>query len=460
MASMAIICTNQAQFQKNMARPMKHHPISLPCLALLLIAFSMTKFRITESAGFTIDLIHRDSFQSPSLYSSSERVKNALQRSFNCVKSLLHDHTSQSPSTEIVPDRGEYLMKISLGTPGFETLAIADTGSDLTWIQCKPCTKCFKQKSPIFDPQGSSTYKAVPCNSVECDALPTTSCDGSKDTCVYTIMYGDSSFSKGDIAVETVTLGSTSSENVSIANVTIGCGHLDQGTFGAGSSGIVGLGGGKASLITQMGGLIEGRFSYCLVPFLGESSGPSKMNFGENAIVSGASVVSTPLVPKSPTTFYFLTLEGMSVGKQRLDIVSEDDDDGFRSSQEGNIIIDSGTTLTFLPEGLYYQVITAVRSQMTLREVSDPQGLLKLCYLWRSDGIPKVPEITAHFRGADVKLKYINTFVKTGRMSLCLAFAPANRYAIYGNLAQMNFLVGYDLEKRTVSFKPSVCSKA
>ncbi|KAL6493914.1 hypothetical protein OROGR_031823 [Orobanche gracilis] len=45
-------------------------------------------------------------------------------------------------------------------------------------------------------------------------------------------------------------------------------------------------------------------------------------------------------------------------------------------------------------------------------------------------------------------------------MSLCLAFAPASRYAIYGNLAQMDFLVGYDLEKRTVSFKPSVCSEA
>ncbi|KAL6493913.1 hypothetical protein OROGR_031822 [Orobanche gracilis] len=357
-----------------MARLMKHHPISLPCLALLLIAFFMPKFHITESAGFTIDLIHRDSFLSPSLYSSFERVKNALQRSFNRVKSLLHDHTPQSPSTEIVPDRGEYLMKISLGTPGVETLAIADTGSDLTWIQCKPCTKCFKQKSPIFDPQGSSTYKLVPCNSVKCDALPTTSCDGSKDTCVYTIMYGDSSSSKGDIAVETITLGSTSSENVSIGNVTIGCGHLDQGTFGAGSSGIVGLGGGKTSLITQMGGLIP--IALCLF------------------LVSHQ--CRTPLVPKSPTTFYFLTLEGISVGKQRLDLVSEDDD-GLRSSQEGNIIIDSGTTLTFLPEGLYYQVVTAVRRQMTLREISDPQGLLKLCYLSRSDGIPKVPEITAHF---------------------------------------------------------------
>ncbi|GFP88594.1 aspartic proteinase cdr1 [Phtheirospermum japonicum] len=327
-------------------------------------------------------------------------------------------------------------MKFTLGMPGVETLAIADTGSDLTWVQCKPCIKCFKQKSPIFDPQRSSTYKPVPCAS---------------NTCSYTIMYGDNSYSKGNIAIETITLGG----NVSIGNLTIGCGHLDQGTFGAGSSGIVGLGGGKVSLISQMGPSIEGKFSYCLVPFFGESSKPSKMNFGENVVVSGDSVVSTPIVAKSPSTFYFLTLEGITVGSQRLDLNSSSS-----LSSSSNDDDDSGTTLTFLPVDLYYQVITAVRSQMTLREISDPQGLLKLCYFSIRNEIPKVPEITAHFRGADVKLKSVNTFVKTSGMSLCLAFAPASSFAIYGNLAQMNFLVGYDLKKKTVSFKPTVCSKA
>ncbi|GFP88592.1 aspartic proteinase cdr1 [Phtheirospermum japonicum] len=315
-------------------------------------------------------------------------------------------------------------MKFTLGMPGVETLAIADTGSDLTWVQCKPCIKCFKQKSPIFNPQRSSTYKPVPCTSEQCKALPRTSCDSSKNTCSYTIMYGDNSYSKGDIAIETITLGG----NVSIGNLTIGCGHLDQGTFVAGSSGIVGLGGGKVSLISQMGPSIEGKFSYCLVPFFGELSRPSKMNFGENVVVSGDGVVSTPIVAKSPSTFYFLTLEGIT-----------------------------GTTLTFLPVDLYYQVIKAVRSQMTLREISDPQGLLKLCYFSIRNEIPKVPKITVHFRGADVKLKSVNTFVKTSRMSLCLAFAPASSFAIYGNLAQMNFLVGYDLKKKTVSFKTTVC---
>ncbi|KAI3444899.1 hypothetical protein Pfo_001564 [Paulownia fortunei] len=433
-------------------------------LISLIFVISMTRFHVIEAAGFGIDLIHRDSLQLPSPYSSltaSERVRNALQRSFNRVKNLVQDYSPKSASTDIVPDRGEYLMKFSLGTPPVQTLAIADTGSDLTWIQCKPCIRCFKQKSPLFEPKRSSTYKLVSCTSNTCNALPSTSCDSSKGTCSYAITYGDRSYSKGDLATETITLGSTTRGNVSIPRVTIGCGHLDQGTFGAGASGIVGLGGGKVSLITQMGSSIQGKFSYCLVPYLDETARPSKMNFGDHAVVSGAGAASTPIVAKTPNTFYFLTLEGMTVGNQRLDLIlsSSSSSNESKASQQGNIIIDSGTTLTFLPIELYYQVVTAVRSQMTLREISDPQGLLNLCYL-STGGVPRVPEITAHFRGADVKLKSVNTFVKTTQMSLCLAFAPANSLAIYGNLAQLNFLVGYDLEKRTVSFKPTDCGNA
>lgn len=440
---------------------MELHKIPLAC-AILIFVISMPRFHMSEASGFSSDLIHRDSLQSPSLYSSSERVKTALQRSFNRAKNLVQDHSPRSASADIVPDQGEYLMRFSLGTPQVETLAIADTGSDLTWIQCKPCILCFKQKSPLFEPKKSSTYEPVSCTSNTCNALPRTSCNSSNGTCSYTITYGDRSYSRGDVATETITLGSTTRENVSIPNVIIGCGHMDQGTFGAGASGIVGLGGGKVSLIRQMGSSIQGKFSYCLVPYFGKKPKPSKINFGDHAVVSGGAVASTPIVAKTPATFYFLTLEGMTVGNQRLDLASSlsSDDDDSKVSQEGNIIIDSGTTLTFLPTELYYQVETAVKRQMNLREISDPQGLLNLCYFSTGNADEKIPEITAHFKGADVKLKSVNTFIKTSQKSLCLSFAPATSFAIYGNLAQMDFLVGYDLEKKTVSFKPTDCSKA
>lgn len=38
--------------------------------------------------------------------------------------------------------------------------------------------------------------------------------------------------------------------------------------------------------------------------------------------MGGGDAVSTPLVRKSPATFYYLTLEGVSVGTERTEYVS------------------------------------------------------------------------------------------------------------------------------------------
>lgn len=336
-------------------------------------------------------------------------------------------------------------MKFSVGTPPVETFAVADTGSDLTWIQCSPCTNCFHQKAPLFEPTLSSTYKPISCAPVACNNLLATAyCD---DTCRYTIGYGDNSFSNGHLATETITLGS-----VSVPNVIVGCGHNDRGTFGVAASGIVGLGGGKTSLINQIGSLTKGKFSYCLGSYVAY---PSKMSFGDDAVVAGDAVVTTAIVTKSPKTFYYLTLKGISVGNQRIDYYTPAS--SSKEREEGNIIIDSGTTLTFLPTEMYSEVIAAVKGQMKMREMEDPEGLLSLCYY--SSGAAKFPEFVFHLKGADLKLKAGNIFVKTRRNCVCVGLAAASSEAIYGNLAQMDFLVGYDLETMTLSFKPQDCTK-
>ncbi|CAN1233694.1 Probable aspartic protease At2g35615 [Linum perenne] len=261
-------------------------------------------------------------------------------------------------------------MSISLGTPPVPILAIADTGSDVVWTQCKPCPSCYVQNDPLFDPASSSTYQTV--------LFPKT---------------------------------------------LIGCGHNNAGTFSANGSGIVGLGGGSASLVTQIGSSIGYKFSYCLVK-LGEDKLTSTMSFGENAVVSG---VSTPLIsdPTKPT-FYFLNLEGVSVGEKRIPF--QVGSSSFGSSDgKGNIIIDSGTTLTILPAVLVSQLSEAVESQIVGgKKAEDPQGDLSLCY---------VGTVT------------------------CFAFYGSDDATIYGNVAQQNFLVGYDIQKKTLSFKPTDCAR-
>ncbi|XP_059459294.1 aspartic proteinase CDR1-like [Corylus avellana] len=444
-----------------------HH--SLLSSAAIVTTFSICllySLSITAEAvngGFSVDLIHRDSPLSP-FYDPSEtpsqRVANALRRSITRVNHFMPTSSSLSPNelprSEIVAVRGEYLMKYSIGTPPVPVLGVADTGSDLIWLQCEPCTNCYNQTDPLFDPVESKTYRNVSCSASECQSLRGTSCNSlsSSSSCKYSASYGDNSYSQGDLAFDTLTLESTASVPVSLRNIVVGCGHNNAGTFNNKGSGIVGFGRGKASLVSQLGSSIGGKFSYCLVPTTSQGKNSSKLSFGRDAVVSGPGVVSTGLGPKGPdTNFYFLTLEAMSVGNKRLEF---DDSSPFGDS-EGNIVIDSGTTLTLFPEDFYSRFEAAVAEEIDLERVDDPNQVLSLCYKSVSDDIG-APNITAHFKDADVKLNPVNTFLRVSEELICFAFLASERLYIFGNVAQLNFLVGYDTEANTVSFKPTDCT--
>ncbi|KAI4302186.1 hypothetical protein MLD38_037967 [Melastoma candidum] len=65
-----------------------------------------------------------------------------------------------------------YLVTVSLGTPGKKLQLIMDTGSDVTWTQCSPCvTSCYNQTDAIFDPSKSSTYANISCSSSICTTI-------------------------------------------------------------------------------------------------------------------------------------------------------------------------------------------------------------------------------------------------------------------------------------------------
>lgn len=127
-----------------------------------------------------------------------------------------------------------------------------------------------------------------------------------------------------------------------------------------------------------------------------------------------------------------------------------------RQSFKGNMIIDSGTTITALPTKPYESFKSAIRKAIHLEVTKDPTGILQLCYKTKPE--IDAPIVTVHFRGADVKLKSVNNFVRVREDVVCLAFSPTNDVGIYGNVAQMNFLVGFDLQERTLSFKATDCS--
>ncbi|KAF8028762.1 hypothetical protein BT93_E1423 [Corymbia citriodora subsp. variegata] len=436
------------------ASPKFHSLLSIA----LILAFSILRAS-ASGYGFTAELVHRDSPRSP-YYNPADtphqRMANAVRRSLSRIHRLhLNSAGAPSmPSTVLVPGDGTYLMNVSLGNPRATVVGIADTGSDLIWTQCAPCRDCFKQVGLLFDPRKSSTYKDVPCPSSLCRVSDQTVCDAG--LCTYGAAYGDKSYSVGALATETFTIGSDSGRPVSFPRVIFGCGHHNGGKFHGRESGIVGLGGGRASLISQMGNATGGRFSYCLVPHSLNHKTSSKLNFGANAVVAGRGVVSTPLIQKDPKTFYYLTLEAVSVGETRIEYTS-----GNTSApvEEGNMIIDSGTTLTLLPQEFYNKIEAAVVKSVKLPRARDPSHVLNLCFRTEKDAGLSIPTLTFHFRGADVRLNTVNSFLQIADDIICFTLQaspiPLN---IYGNLAQTNFLIGHDIQNKKLSFKPVDCT--
>ncbi|KAL3622839.1 hypothetical protein CASFOL_031926 [Castilleja foliolosa] len=428
--------------------------VSLTIISL----FSISQSEPTAN-GFTTDLIHRDSPQSPSYdptLSHSQRLINAIRRSSHRIQRF--DPKGSSPRPDLVNSNGEYLMKYSVGTPPVPSLGIADTGSDIIWTQCKPCIQCFNQSLPIFNPKTSSTYRTVRCNTPSCQSfLEYSSCKASRsNSCLYSESYADGSFTQGNLARDTVTLASAGGKSViSVPKVVIGCGFENAGKFSGVESGIVGLGGGKASLVRQLGPLANGKFSYCLVALSEKSNSSSKLSFGTNAVVSGRGVGSTPILRQKVDTFYYATLLGISVGNRKLEMYDASSSSGNR---KGNIVVDSGTTLTYLPSDLYAKLKSALQNGIKLKQIKDPEGILDLCFYTRRQNV-RIPDITVHFEGADLKWKQDNVLVRMSDVTVCLAALPAQGPAIFGNLAQINFLVGYDLQKWTLSFKPMDCAK-
>ncbi|KAI3685950.1 hypothetical protein L1987_79619 [Smallanthus sonchifolius] len=420
----------------------------------LTISVSLSK-PIHPDNGFTGDLIHRDSPLSPlynPTYSPTDRLQNALLRSMSQAFRLSKRAGFASKiDADIFGVPGEYIMKIQIGTPPVQVLGIADTGSDLTWAQCEPCKNCYKQVGPpLLVLTSSSTYQALSCQSKACQALSDNalSCD-SKNICQYKMLYGDRSYSIGDLARDTFWFGPTP-----FKNVVFGCGHDNNDTFNENISGIIGLGGGPLSIINQLNSVIRGKFSYCLITQINEGSNhTSKIHFGDGFNISGPNVVSTPLVKKYPSTYYYVTLESVLVENNNLSYKQSFSKDGV---PEGNIIIDSGTTLTFLPGEFYSDFTSSLTKGIGGKMVKDPQGILDVCY--RDLHLDRVPSVTFRFRGGDVELSPVNMFLEVEEGVSCLTIVPSEDLAIFGNLLQRNMMVGFDLVNQKVSFKPTVCA--
>ncbi|CAL9132129.1 unnamed protein product [Musa textilis] len=423
-------------------------------MAMILMAVPQASSALS---GLRVELTHVDSSGN---FSKFELLQRAALRSSRRMARLTARAMKAAASANEVQapvhaGNGEFLMELAIGTPSLAFPAIIDTGSDLIWTQCKPCVECFSQPTPVFNPSSSSTYTKLPCSSNLCQALPTFTCGAS--SCEYQYSYGDSSSTQGVLASETFTFGTENSTSVS--DVAFGCGDTNQGSGFSQGSGLVGLGRGPLSLISQ---LDLGKFSYCLTSL--DDSKKSPLLFGSladlTASATASAVQSTPLVqnPKHPA-LYYLSLKDISVGGNSLQIPSSTF--AVQEDGSGGLIIDSGTSITYLEVAAYRRLKKAFLSQMQLPVADGSEIGLDLCFLAPSaSSSVEVPKLVFHFDGADLQLPAENYMIMdSSDGSLCLTIMPSNGLSILGNFQQQNLQILYDLKSKMLSFVPTQCDQ-
>ncbi|KAK8657128.1 hypothetical protein V6N13_035384 [Hibiscus sabdariffa] len=407
---------------------------------------SLHKTHHTDYKSLVLSRLERESSRVNSLTSELELAVNGVHKSE--LKPLPTEIEPEALSTPVISGTslgsGEYFTRVGIGSPAKQFYMVLDTGSDINWIQCEPCSDCYQQSDPIFNPSASSSYSPVSCDSRQCSSLDVSACRGGK--CLYQVSYGDGSYTVGDFVTETVSFGNSGNIN----GVALGCGHTNEGLFVA-AAGLLGLGGGALSLTSQIKAT---SFSYCLVDR--DSAGSSTLDF--NSGFPADSVIAPLMRNRKVDTFYFVGLTGFSVGGQQVQLPPG----LFNMDQSGNggVIVDCGTAITRLQTQAYNTLRDAFVSLTRDLPKAGGVALFDTCYDLSSRTSVRVPTVAFDFGGGkslDLPAKnYLIPVDSSG--TFCFAFAPtSSSLSIIGNVQQQGTRVSYDLGSNRVGFSPHKC---
>ncbi|KAK7849994.1 aspartic proteinase CDR1 [Quercus suber] len=349
--------------------------------------------------------------------------------------------------------RTGFLANISIGSPPVPQLLVMDTGSSLSWTQCQPCTHCFTQTLPIFNPPESATYSSVPCDSPNCNRQVTgIICRDPR--CGFELQYGDGTSLSGFLSTDTVTFETSDEGITSVPRLVFGCETNlvnNPGTLGGQTSGLLGLGAEVISMANQLGS----KFSYCFGSIWDPHYIHNQLIFGEGAKTEGITTFLDII-----GNFYYLRLDSISVGEKMLDIspqVFELYEDGTRG-----VIIDSGATLTYLPKAAFDPLKDEVLSLMN--------GIVKFigtqhsspCFKGLIDrDLVGFPVVTFSFaNGVDLALDVKSFFYMAGPNAFCMAMAPKTtaNLTIIGVMAQQSYNIAYNLAQSSISIQRIDCA--
>ncbi|KAJ0025843.1 hypothetical protein Pint_08455 [Pistacia integerrima] len=339
------------------------------------------------------------------------------------LSSLVAQKSTKVPvaSGQHVLNIGNYVVRAKLGTPAQLMFMVLDTSNDAAWVPCSGCTGC---SSTIFTPNTSSTYASLECSVPQCTQVRGLSCPATgSSNCLFNQSYGGDSIFSATLVKDSLSLA-----NDVIPNFAFGCINSISGGS-VPPQGLLGLGRGSMSLLSQSGSLYSG------------------------------AIRTTPLLrnPHRPS-LYYVNLTGVSVGRVKVPIAHELL--SFNPNTGSGTIIDSGTVITRFTEPIYAAIRDEFRKQV--KGPFSTLGAFDTCFAATNEAV--APAITFHFTGLDLKLPMENSLIHSSAGTLaCLAMAGAPNNVnsvlnVIANLQQQNHRILFDVANSRLGIARELCN--
>ncbi|KAJ8755720.1 hypothetical protein K2173_024264 [Erythroxylum novogranatense] len=416
----------------------------------LSIAYGLNANCDTQDQDSTLQVFHIFSPCSPFRPSKAISWEETVMEMQRSDQARLQYFSSLVAKKSIVPiasgrqtiQSPTYILRIRIGTPPQTMLMAMDTSNDAALLPCNGCLGC----STVFNSVKSTTFKNHACGAAQCHQVPLSTCGGS--VCSFNMSYGGSTIA-ANLSQDTVTLATDP-----VPNYTFGCIQKTTGSS-VPSQGLLGLGRGPLSLLSQTQTLYHSTFSYCLPSF-------RSLNFSGSLRLGPTGqpprIKTTPLL-KNPrrSSLYYVNLIGIKVGRKKVDIPASAL--AFNPTTGAGTIFDSGTVYTRLVAPAYTAVRDEFRKRVGNLTVTSLGGF-DTCY-----SVPIVaPTITFMFSGLNMTLLPDNLLIhSTAGSTTCLALAASeigvsSELNVIANMQQQNHRVLIDVPNSRLGVAREQCS--
>ncbi|MED6170217.1 hypothetical protein PIB30_028730 [Stylosanthes scabra] len=356
-----------------------------------------------------------------------------------------HDYTFHFAMQGNVFPLGCYTVKVAIGNPPKLYDLDVDSGSDLTWVQSKPCRSC----TPLSEYYPYNPNNNIPCNDPLCMAIHN-NCPPPAGPCQYTVEYEDGDSCSGVLVRDFI---SFRLDDGSIMRPPLGFGSgVEQKpsqhhySSHVKTAGVFGLGNGKTSILSQLSslGYIRNVFGHCL-----SSKGGGRLFLGNDK--TSKSLVWTPIL-KDIDHYRAGPVDLLFNGKTAVKGIE--------------VIFDSGSTYTYLNQKVYKALFDLINNDLGKKvQRADEDHIMPIC--WKGQNLfGYFKNIILNFPKTSSRFILIpqSYLIVSEHHNTCLGILDSSKEGIDGDLniigdiSLQDKLVVYDNEKMQIGWTPDNCA--